>query len=221
MMALREPLRPLRHDRREVGVWPLIVWAFKRECAQLDFDDDRASQSQGYGYASGTAIIARHEQLGCRIDGGGRSEPHPDADLVASALAVLPEGCGGRQMAVMIAEHARADTMPDWHVDTVIEPVRWDKNPHGFYAMTADAVAAGLADPAWRTRRNGARVQVDIRYCPVVIRGDVREVAAKRRTYLLWWSALLEIRTCLQLGGDLSAWTVTNDMPVQQPWRAG
>ncbi|KQI66955.1 hypothetical protein AN189_18035 [Loktanella sp. 3ANDIMAR09] len=221
MIALREPLRPMGRDRRAIGVWPLIVWAFKREAAQLDFDDDRAELSQGFGYASATAIIAQHEMLGCRIDGGGRSDPHPDADIVASALAVLPEGCGGRRMAITMVEHARADTMPGWHVATSIQPVRWDRNPHGRYAMTADAVADGVAVPAMVSGWRGRLQRQEGRYCPVVVMGGPSEVAARRRDYLRWWSALLDVRTSLQLGNDLSAWVVTDDMPPMQPWERG
>lgn len=205
---------------REIGIWPLIVWAFRSECAQLDLAD-RDVIGGGFGYASMTSIIAQHEQLGCRVDGGGRSDPHPDADLVAAALAALPEGCGGRRMAVMIAEHARAGTMPGWQVRTAIEATRWDRNPHGRYAMTADAKLLGAAGwPAQpRTKRNGAIVHDPVRYCPVTIMGGPVQSAAKRRSYLQWWSALLDLRRSFQMQRDLSAWVVTDAMPPQQPWR--
>ena len=221
MMMARGITRASRGAAREIGIWPLIVWAFQSECAQLDLDEGRDVIGGGFGYASMTSIIAQHEQLGCRIDGGGRSDPHPDADLVAAALAVLPEGCGGRRMAVMIAEHARAGTTPGWHVRTSIEPTRWDRNPHGRYAMTADAQTLGL--PGWdhqpRRRRNGGTVLEPVKFCPVTIMGGPAQVAAARRTYLQWWSALLDLRATFQLGRDLSAWRVTDTMPPRQPWK--
>ncbi|MBU2360411.1 MAG: hypothetical protein KKB02_16030, partial [Alphaproteobacteria bacterium] len=99
-MMARDFTRASRGAAKDIGIWPLLVWAFRTECAQLDLGGGRDQLGHGYGYASMTSIIAQHEQLGCRIDGGGRSDPHPDADLVAAAVAVLPEGCGGARMAV-------------------------------------------------------------------------------------------------------------------------
>lgn len=205
---------------RETGIWPLIVWAFRSECAQLDLDDSRVIGG-GFGYASMTSIIAQHEQLGCRVDGGGRSDPHPDADLVASALAVLPEGCGGRRMAMMIAEHARAGTTPGWHVRTAIEARGMIRNQYEQQAVTDDARHLGAQgwQPIPRTNRRGTTVFDIVRYCPVIIRGGAAEVAAKRRAYLQWWSALLELRGTFRQRCDLSAWVVTDAMPPQQPWR--
>ncbi len=220
-MMARDFTRASPGAAKDIGIWPLLVWAFQAECAQLDMGDTRAVIGGGFGYASMTSIIAQHEQLGCRVDGGGRSDPHPDADLIASAVAVLPEGCGGWRMAVMIAELARAGMLPDWHVASWIEPLRWDSNPHGRYAATADA--AELGDRGWphqpRTTRKGGIRYEDVRYCPVNVRGGAAEVAAKRRLWLLWWSALFELRTSFQLGRDLSAWNVTGAMPPREPWK--
>ncbi|MDO6592200.1 hypothetical protein DS901_10260, partial [Loktanella sp. D2R18] len=100
MMVARGMGQAARVDtRRSIDIWGLVVWAFQREAAQLDLQRTSLAESciTGFGYASMTAIIAEHEQLGCRVDGGGSSDPHPDADLVASALSVLSEGCGGQR----------------------------------------------------------------------------------------------------------------------------
>ncbi len=220
-MMARDFPRASRGAAKDIGIWPLLVWAFRTECAQLELGSGRDKLGRGFGYASMTSIIAQHEQLGCRIDGGGRSDPHPDADLVAAAVAVLPEGCGGWRMAVTIAEHARAGMMQDWRVRTAIEPVRWEGNAHGRHSATDDAT--NLGELGWpnqprTTRRGGIRYD-SVRYCPVTIRGGAAEVAAKRRAYLLWWSALFDLRTSFQLGSDLSAWNVIAAMPAREPWR--
>ncbi|MCF7700540.1 hypothetical protein GLR48_14645 [Loktanella sp. M215] len=220
-MMARDFTRASRGAAQDIGIWPLLVWAFRTECAQLDLGGGRDRLGHGYGYASMTSIIAQHEQLGCRIDGGGRSDPHPDADLVAAAVAVLPEGCGGARMAVTIAELARAGMMPEWHVPTWIEPLKWGTSRYGRYAVTADAAelgAGGWPHQPYTTRKGGNRFE-EVRYCPVNIRGGVAEVTAKRRAWLLWWSALLELRNTFQLGGDLSAWSVTATMPPREPWK--
>lgn len=215
--------RASRGVAREIGIWPLIVWAFRNECAQLEFDDGRTEPTAGFGYASMTSIIAQHEQLGCRVDGGGRSDPHPDADIVASALSVLPEGCGGKRMALVMVDLARSGAMPEWAVRTAIEPRCMIRKRYGCHAETDDARHLGAQgwQPTERRNRRGAVVLETVRYCPVTVRGDAAEIAAKRRAYLLWWSALLELRSTLQIGGDLSAWRVTDAMPARQPWQTG
>ena len=70
-----------------------------------------------------------------------------------------------------------------------------------------------------RTRRHGGVTEDPVLYCPVTIVGTASTIAAKRRAYLHWWSALLELRTTFQLGRDLSAWVVTDAMPPMKPWQ--
>ncbi|SFR40566.1 hypothetical protein SAMN04488005_1520 [Yoonia tamlensis] len=223
MMAV-QGMRPTAATgaRQSIDIWGLIVWAFQREAAQLDLQHVGLGGDwlQGFGYTSMTAIIAEHEKLGCRVDGGGRSDPHPDADLVASALSVLPEGCGGQKMALTIVEHARANTMPDWRVETSIKPRDWFINRHGETAKTADAAALGVTGwPAQqRVNRKGVRVSDAVRYCPVIVQGSAAVVAARRRHWLLFRAALLELRTTFQFANDLTSWVVSDQLPPLRPW---
>ena len=202
---------------REIGIWQLIVWAFRAEFAQLDLDEFAPA-----GGLSMEAMLMERCRIGCKIDGGGRSSPHPDADLVASALSVLPEGCGGIRMALQIVELARAGILPDWRVDVAIVPVNYQQNQHGLFSATADAKDLGKAGwPATERRKRRGGVSLDpVLYCPVTIVGTAAVVAAKRRGYLQFWSALLELRTTFQLGRDLSAWKVTDAMPPMEPWKS-
>jgi hypothetical protein len=223
MMAARDMAHASRVDaRRSIDIWGLLVWAFQREAAQLDLRRDRFADGcvAGYGYTSMTAIIAEHEQLGCRVDGGGRSDPHPDADMCASAVSVLSEGCGGQRMALTIAEHARANTLPDWHVETFFEPREMVSNQHGRMSKTANAADLGSVGwPAWkRINRKGVRVSEPVMYCPVILRGGAAQVAARRRHWLLFRSALLELRTSFQSGNDLTSWVVGDELPPLRPW---
>jgi hypothetical protein len=222
MMVDRAMVRASRGSAREIGIWPLIIWAFRSEFAQLDFDDLASEASGRRSHMGMEAILMERCRVGCKVDGGGRSDPHPDADLIAAALATLPEGCGGRRMAVDIVELARAGRCPDWHVEQSIAPVSYMQNRHGLFSNTADA--AGLGDAGWpavqRTRRRGGVAEEPVLYCPVTIVGTASTIAAKRRAYLQWWSALLELRTTFQLGRDLSAWVVTDAMPPMKPWQA-
>jgi hypothetical protein len=225
MMAARGLTVPRRSvGLRPIDTWGLVVWAFQREAAQLDFarKGDDAQGFVGFGFTSMTAIIAEHEQLGVRVDGGGRSDPHPDADLVASAVSVLSEGCGGERMALMMVECARAGALPEWHVEASIRPRDWFTNRHGRHAVTADAADLGLSGwPAQsRVNRKGDTVVDVVRYCPVIVQGGASEVARKRRQWLQFRSALLELRASFRIGSDLTSWVVNESLPPLRPWVA-
>jgi hypothetical protein len=153
-------------------------------------------------------------RLGCRVDGGGYSEPHPDADLVASAVAQLPDYLGGRRMAVDIADLARARRHPDFMAGALpyFEPVAWaQSNRHGRSSKTQ--VIGQCVDV-----RKGKPVNVDVLVCPVRCRNDAAVIGRARRSYLNWYGALLDLRATFRLGGDLSSWHITDEMPVRAPW---
>ena len=68
--------------------------------------------------------------------------------------------------------------------------------------------------------RSGLRPRrYDVRVCPVVYRPDGAQVAAARRNYLQWWSALIELRTTFELNNSLSRWFVSHNMPPMTPWK--
>ncbi|WP_339767156.1 hypothetical protein [uncultured Pseudosulfitobacter sp.] len=199
--------------RREISIQRLLEWAFADECAQVDFED-AGTLAQGYGHVGNAYRMAQRGALGCRIDGGGVSYPDPDADLVASAVATLPEGCGGRRMAVQIAELARARNVPDAFVgvEPRCEPKGWRENR---FARRAETQSLGIM-----IDRSGLRPRrYDVRVCPVVYRPDGAQVAAARRNYLQWWSALIELRTTFELNNSLSRWFVSHNMPPMTPWK--
>jgi hypothetical protein len=200
----------------------LLAWAFQREAAQLDFDPIHTITGAGRQVRSMSAIIADHERLGCRVDGGGVSLPHPDADAVADAVAHLPEAFGGRRMAVMIAELARIGVAPDWMRDATprVRPVDTHTNRHGVRAATADAADLGAQGwlPVPRRNRKGVIVRDKVPYCPVVIRPSPADIAHARRQYLGWWGALRELRETFRLYGGLTCFEVTMAMPPRAPW---
>ncbi|MDF1801714.1 hypothetical protein [Thalassovita sp.] len=206
---------PARSEVQDVAILDLLVWAFQRECAQLDFDRHGVSAA-GWGYVSSTAAIIQHEQLGCRVDGGGRSDPHPDADVVASAVASLPEARGGRGMAIRIAEHALTGTVPDWGCGLggpKCVPLEWKRSKHGVFAQREYWKGPGRW-PANLLGRDHGYV------CPVHITGSAAEHAMRRRAYLDWWGALLDLRMTFQVYPNLSCWVVSDDMPPRAPWKS-
>lgn len=199
--------------RQEISILRLLEWAFADECASIDFEDP-GTLAQGYGRIGNAGRMADQGALGCRIDGGGWSYPDPDADLVASAVACLPEGCGGRRMAVQIAELARARAVPEAHAAGVkhCTPVSWHTNPHGRRA--GEAVLGTVTDTSGRKPRRH-----EIRMCPVFFVPDAGQIAAARRNYLQWRLALLELQITFQIQNDLSRWSVSDRLPPKAPWQ--
>lgn len=199
--------------RVEIGIWSLLVWAFSREFASLDFDEVETEVGGNRGFGMEYVLIER-ARLGCSPDGGGRSEPHPDADIVAAALMTLPEGCGGRRMAVTIAEFARSGRVPDCRMNArpTCAPVEWRNSKHGKFA----------AREFWTGRGRWPECVLGRDYgyvCPVRYTDTAREVAQARRGYLAWWGALLHLRAVLAVDGQIGAFALTDEMPPREPWK--
>ena len=208
---------------RLVSIRGLLEWAFQRELASLDFNEVQSSSGWLPSSVSMEYRMMEQAKLGCRVDGGGRSDPHPDADIVVSALAALPQALGGRRTAMWIAELARAGREPDWMPDARPRLVPGDThtNRHGTFARTEDA--AGLGAAGWprqpRRNRKGVVVYDRVLFCPARWYPTGSQIAAARRAYLQWWSVLLELRNTFQIHNNLSAHVVTDDMPVMSPWK--
>ncbi|QOL80553.1 hypothetical protein [Pseudooceanicola spongiae] len=217
-MSIQMPIRSNSRSRpvQAVSILQLVEWAFQREFAQIDLDrvDDP------YGAMFDTApsfgmeyLMIERARLGCKVDGGGRSEPHPDADAVASALAVLPEGHGGRRMALRIAELARAGEVPNWRMSETprVVPVEWRSTKHGEFARTE---SGGMLSYISR----GKLREVETRYCPIRVINPPRDASRLRRDYLGWWGALREVRDSFRIYGGLTSFVVTEAMPPRTPW---
>lgn len=210
--ALAMAISPRPGVRQAVGIWPLVCWAFQRELASVVFDEvQREVFSRSYGMEY---VMMRQAELGCRVDGGGRSDPHTDADVIASALGVLPEGVGGRGAALLIAETARLGRAPDWVPEPSprCEPVEWKNGKHGRFAAREYWTGPGRWPATWLGRDHGYA-------CPVYFADTSVQVARRRRTYLQWWGALRELRDGLRIDQPLSCFDVTLDMPPMQPWK--
>ena len=167
--------------------------------------------------------LIQQGHLGCQIDGGGRSYPHHDADMVASTVAALAVGHGGRAMAVQIAELARADRAVDWmpNAKPKLCPMATYLNQHGETSKTAHAATLGAH--GWpdqpRYNRKGAVVFDKVLFTPCFWTPTANGIAAKRRDYLAWWGALLDLRGALQASAGLECHVVSDRMPDMQPWK--
>lgn len=207
--------------KRSVSVRWLLEWAFQREKAQLEFPGDGVNVG-GFGYISSTAAIIQHEMLGCRVDGGGHSSSHPDADVVADALIAVSRGHEDRRKALWVAELARCGREPDWMRDATpkVEPLETRTTRHGVRSITRDSRELGSQGWPAQPRRNRKQVIVHdaVNYCPVVCRPSVADIAKARRSYLAWWSVLLDLRASLKLYSGLTCFEVTDEMPPRAPW---
>lgn len=215
-MALRaSAMVSVRRSRlRHMSVRQAVEWAFGVEHARLDFDMtgvrafDRMGVSQEW-------ILAEVKRIGCRVDGGGQSSCHSDAELIAAAVEALPVALGGRQMAVLVAACARAGMVPDWRGNDRprIVPLGWDLGEDGqWHAHTQEGEEYQYPGKAWQVRRGRAV------YCPVRYEGGAASVSAARRTYLDWCGAMLHIACEIGRPGYLSDIILTDQMPPLSPW---
>jgi hypothetical protein len=214
-MAVEQPTVPLprpvllRPARRVLSVKAALEWAFGAECAQVEFEE-----AGGAVVGRDTiAVLMDRGSLGCKVDGGGRSLPADDAEIIASFVAALPVGHGGRGMACRVAELARAGRVPDTYIGvrTACVPVAWRQCKHGVFARTE---VIGDVETVYRGRKTVHPVLV----CPVTYTPTPGQIAAARRDYLRWWGALRHIRDDLRLYAGLGSVDVTLDMPPAEPW---
>lgn len=211
----RVAVRAPRAGKLGVSALQLIEWAFQREKVGLDFDEIEAETGARPGVGMEWILMER-ARLGCRVQGGGASPCHHDADMVAASLACLPECYGGRRMAVQIAELARAGEVPDWMGAAVpkCDPVDWRVSKHGRYAVREMCRDINVRWPAGQiTGRDHGY------WCPVTYRSTAREVAAARRRYLDWYGAIHHLRFIFQSACLLTSFSVTDALPPRAPWK--
>ena len=165
--------------------------------------------------------MMRQAELGCRVDGGGvSSDPHEDAQTLAHALAVLPEG---RPMAIRIAELARSGLTPNWYQNEPprIFPYEMHTNRWGEKSKTSNA--SGLGKAGWedqpRRNRKGVVVYDAVKYTPCVWYPSSASIARAKRDYLSWWGALLGLMNSFHIHSGLTSYIITDEMPDMTPWK--
>ncbi len=200
--------------KRDMSIERALRWAFADECAQIDFDELGDTAHGNRRAIDGVAIMIARGAIGCQVDGGGRSEPAWDAQVIASAVANLPASLGGKGMAVRIAEHARSGSRPDWIRDdrTRCVPREWKMTKHGPFAKTelVDAVA---------TTFRGRVIMRDVYACPVRYSPTAQQVASARASYRQWFKALLFLAVDLRRLNILSRVRITQALPPRRPWQ--
>lgn len=214
-MVAMAKAHPMRRVVREMPIQRALEWAFGVEHARIDFDLTGARQFDRVG-VSPEWVLMQRARLGCNVDGGGVSGVHPDAELIAAAVEALPEGCGGRRMAVLVAECARAGGAPDWRGDERprVVPCGWDIQEDGSWSAH---VRQGDEYQFMGRQRQVRRGRAT--FCPVRITGGAASVAVARRTYLGWYGALLHLAHVIGQPGYLSSVEIAPQLPPLSPWK--
>lgn len=102
--------------KRSLGVQAALEWAFRIEKAQLDLPLPKNVNEEGFGFGLEYVLLQR-ATLGCKVDGGKHkigTYSHEDSEVIAAIVGGLPDGLGGRRMAIWVAELTRAGLTPDW-----------------------------------------------------------------------------------------------------------
>lgn len=207
---------PRRAAVREMTIQQALEWAFAVEHARIDFDNLGAHEFDWPG-VDNIWILQRHRELGCRVDGGGASDPHPDAQIIAAAVEALPIGVGGRRMALLVAECARARRVPDWQEDERrgIVPCGWDMTDAGeWLASTRKLDAVTFRDRRGRTKTYRPVI------CPISYTGTAAVLARRRREYLAWYGALLHLLSELSWCSAFTAIRLVDGLPDLSPWNS-
>lgn len=221
-MTLQRPITRAggRSVKRALGVQAALEWAFRIEKAQLELPLATDVSKEGFGFGLEYVLLQR-AALGCKVDGGQHKiggYTHEDAEVIAAAVAGIPDGLGGKRMAIRVAELARAGLTPDWMPGAVPRcvPTIVKQNQHGSHAGTivvgTERIRArgSTARGAWKT--------IEILACPVTFSPNPQQIAAARRGYDDWWQALGWVREGLITGGMLREVKVTAAMPKVRPW---
>jgi hypothetical protein len=202
--------------KRVMSVQQALEWAFRIEHAQLELPEPTdPERGQGFGFGLEYVLLQR-AILGCKVDGGQYkigSYTHEDAEIIAATVAGMPDSVGGKRMAILVAELARAGLTPDWMPGAVPRCVPLDvkRNRHGDRAVS---VVVGteriLVKGKWRS--------VEVRACPVTFRPDARQIESARRDYHAWCEALDWVRDAVSAGRMLRDLDINGAMPRRRPW---
>ncbi|MEO1949265.1 hypothetical protein [Thioclava sp.] len=216
-MSLHQPITRGARIIRTMSIQEALHWAFQTEKAQLDFDEYGAHEFDRPGVDI-LWIMAERHKVGVTVDGGGTSDPHPDAQVIAAVVEALSDDLGGRRMATQIADLARARSAPDWGQGDRLALVPcgwdWDEEEGAFVAGTAPTGSLWV----WRDKHRN-RFERRGPVCAVSYTGTAAMISAKRRNYLAWCGALLDLWAVLSRRGMLDTIEISETMPVLAPWR--
>lgn len=198
--------------RRVMSVQRALEWAFADEKAQIDFDETGAHEFDRVGVDP--LWRAMQEALvGCKVDGGGTSDPSADAQIIASIV----ESVLDRKTALDVVMWARSRACPNWlpqGARSFVYPEQWDFDADG---RMVGQVAYGPRTP-YRDAM-GKRREYRPSWVPVRASYSGAVLDAARMAYLDWVEALGVVALALRQRGLLET-EITPVLPVPDPWNS-
>lgn len=202
-----------------------LEWAFMTEYASLDLGDNLSNTQVGVDTLY--KLIQRNRLGFVRIDGGGKSMPHDDAELISASLTKLAIVSQNRSLALLVADCARLGRPVDWMEGAVpkIEPAEW-KSRRGFSkgdmaketVLRKYTIAKKVPHPRNPEKSITRKSKVEEAWCPCIWTTTLQEIETARQNYTQWVSALGWIRDDLIKSGDLETISLTDRLPVACPW---
>lgn len=213
-------------DKRPLSIRMALEWAYMTEYAQVDLSDDRSHLRPSVGIE--WVMLERLKVSNYRITGGGRSDPHPDAEIINAGITALGQMKGFRWLALFIAEHAANGSTPDWMQgeQPKIEPAEWKRgSKHARMAKSEILrryhVSTWHPHPKNPKHRVQRRAEVIEEWTPCIWTTTMQEIEACRSTYDQWRVGLQFLRDKLKRDGDLETISLTDHLPVNRPWLQG
>jgi hypothetical protein len=211
--------------RTPIGLWALLVWAYRGQMVQ--YERDRAFAFRPAGAYAGDflpATAARSwEGRGC-INGAG-TLAHQDAHVL-NALVMRLSSAKRR----LVMDTAAEGMPPVW--DPPIEPLRvvplW-KGPAGRVERERGRVRvlgqplrmyAGQRFPGDERRGRHEAVGCWIDYAGHTPAEAAAIRKSARQTYRFWWAALLELYRTAYCAEGFERWKISSIGVPREPWRA-
>lgn len=211
------PVPPRAPKRRPIAVRELLEWAFSVEHAQVTYDELTESAGFGVGFAAKgnearieeALALGRRQGEGVRVDRSfGGSDPAHDAEMVATVMRKMLDW----DLALIVAEHARAGSAPEWDLgEPQLVPQAWGRRNHLGQMAKADVLC--IEEMVVRGRKRRRKVEwVPCRWCP-----DPARIAAARDAYRRWHGGLALLAEGLRTV-KLERHRVTHELPPAAPW---
>jgi len=215
----------MTREKRKMSIRMALEWAFMTEYANLDLGDDLTKTQVGVDTLY--KLIERNRLGFVRIDGGGKSMPHDDAELISASLTKLAMQKSNRRLALMVGDCARLGRPVDWMEGAVpkIEPAEW--KPRRGYSkgdmakeevLRRYTIAVKVPHPKNPEKTVTRRTKVEETHCPCIWTTSLQEIETARADYSKWVSALRWLRDDLRANWDLQTIELTDHLPIHQPW---
>lgn len=215
----------MHSSKRKLSIRLALEWAFMTEYVGLDLGDHLVKDQVGIDTLY--RLIERNRLGFVKIDGGGKSLPHDDAEIISASITKLSIISRNRGLALTVADCARFGKSVDWMegAKPKIEPAEW-KPMRGFSKghMAKEEVLRRYTIATDRPHPRNPKKMVTYRstredsWCPCIWTTSLQEIETARDDYRKWVSALRWLRDDLKSHGNLETIELTQRLPATDPW---